>query len=412
VLLILLSLQRQRRIGDGVAYRYIFLLVIFSGNLSFPVYILSIRMPPKRSPLQSPNPVKHQMLDAYAAPSPSDTVTCVNSDDTEIVPADLKCGSVAAPTILPPLVGAPAAGEYLHAHKAIVVGGAIVAPHSSCPIDYPGAIAASAPFVLQPDHPITPPRLDHGQLPLASQSPSTNRSRFLQGCQPVRISCNLDLMRSPAGAKIAITAICIAVFPASRNPDRRYIQLSDQYGSAGLTVWNLNVSLFGPSSVGKVVQCKRLVVQSHNGKRCLTMARDSTIEVDDDGQHAVMDWWKGLLHARARNALEAHNSEDNDIITLSGVVGQVTEETKVVNGAARVLTTIHMVDATGKFMLRTWNHVHQQFQAFIDKPVSIQRVRVVSFAGEKLAEFLDGNGSVILTDFPGCSTLLDWWNSA
>ena len=109
---------------------------------------------------------------------------------------------------------------------------------------------------------------------------------------------------------------------------------------------------------------------------------------------------------------EDHNAEDNDIITLTGIVGQVSEESKVVHGATRVLTTIHMVDATGKFMVRTWNHVHQQFQAFVDKPVSIQRVRVVSFAGEKLAEFLDGNGSVILTDFPGCSSLKDWWISA
>jgi hypothetical protein len=100
------------------------------------------------------------------------------------------------------------------------------------------------------------------------------------------------------------------------------------------------------------------------------------------------------------------------MITLSGVVGQVSEETKVVNSVARILTTIHMVDATGKFLIRTWNHVHQQFAALIDKPASFQRVRVVSFAGEKLAEFLDGNGSLILSDFPGCSELKAWWNSA
>lgn len=354
-------------------------------------------MPPKRSSLQSPNPVKHQMLD---------------DDDIFALPAELSGDSGAAPSILTAPVAARPADENLNANVAIAVGGAIAAPQSTHPIVYPGAIAATAPIVFEPVHPSTPPRPDHAHLPVAMPSPTTNRSRFLQGCQPVRISCNLDLMKSPAGAKIAITAICIAVFPASHNPDRRYIQLSDQYGSAGLTVWNLNVSLFGPATVGKVVNCKRLVVQSHNGKRCLTMARDSTVEIEDDGQNAVMDWWKGLLRAGARNALQAHNAEDNDIITLTGVVGQVTEESKVVHGATRVLTTIHMVDATGKFLVRTWNHVHQQFQAFVDKPVSIQRVRVVSFAGEKLAEFLDGNGSVILTDFPGCSTLKDWWNSA
>ena len=323
----------------------------------------------------------------------SATVTVEDDDDIVVLPASMNGGSAASPDILPSPVASPPAVENLHPNL--------------------GTIAPSAiRIVFQVDHPITPPRLDHAQLPVASPSPSTNRTRFLQGCQPVRICCNLDLMRSPAGAKIAITAICIAVFPASRNPDRRYVQLSDQYGSAGLTVWNLNVSLFGTATVGKVITCKRLVVQSHNGKRCLSMARDSTIEVDDDGQHAVMDWWKGLLSARPRNCLEAHNSEDNDMITLSGVVGQVSEETKVVNSVARILTTIHMVDATGKFLIRTWNHVHQQFAALIDKPASFQRVRVVSFAGEKLAEFLDGNGSLILSDFPGCSELKAWWNSA
>ena len=352
------------------------------------------------------------MLDPDSTSSSLVTFTVEDDDDIVTQPSGMSGGSRATPTILPAQVAARPALAHLNANVTMTEGGAIEAPRSTHPIEYPGAIATNAPFVFQADHPISPPRPDHAQLPVASPSPSTNRSRFLQGCQPVRISCNLDLMKSPAGAKIAITAICIAVMPASRNPDRRYIQISDQYGSAGLTVWNLNVSLFGPATVGKMVNFKRLVVQSHNGKRCLTMARDSTIEIEDDGQHAVMDWWKGLLHARARNALQAHSSEDNDIITVTGVVGQVSEETKVVNGVARVLTTIHMVDATGKFMIRTWNHVHQQFLAFIDKPASFQRVRVVSFAGEKLAEFLDGNGSVILTDFPGCSALKEWWHSS
>jgi hypothetical protein len=219
-------------------------------------------------------------------------------------------------------------------------------------------------------------------------------------------------MKSTAGAKIAITAICIAVFPASKNPDRRYIQLADQYGSAGLTVWNTNVSLFGTPSVGKLVTCKRLVVQSHNGKRCLTMARDSTIEIEDAGEHSVMDWWQGLLKTRVLNTIEAHDAVENSIISLSGVVGQITEESKIVGLVTRVLTTLHIVDATGKFTIRTWNHIARGFQLYIDKPVTVQRVRVTTYAGDKLAELLDGNGSVIITDFPGCSKLEDWWNSA
>lgn len=325
-------------------------------------------MPPKRSHvgcgeshLQSPNPVKLQMLESDRLPA--------NESAHENLAAN---GNV-----------------------AIVQSDVIFAPPSTAP----------------PLHPASPPRSVAADLPVPPISPTTNRSRFLQGSQPVRVCCNLDLMRTTAGAKIAITAICIAVFPASRNPDRRYIQLCDAYGSTGLTVWNQNVSLFGVASVGKLVTCKRLVVASHNGKRCLTMARDSTIEIDDDGQHAVVTWWHGLLLTRSMCALEAHDCAENSIISLSGVVGSVTEEAKMVAGVSRILTTIHMVDATGKFLVRTWNHVHLQFQNYVDKPVTIQRVRVASFNGEKLAELLDGNGSVIITDFPGCATLHEWWNS-
>ncbi len=215
-----------------------------------------------------------------------------------------------------------------------------------------------------------------------------------------------------AGTKIALYGICVAVFPASSNPDRRYIQLADPYGSAGLTVWNENVSLFGPSTVGKLITCKKLSVTQHNGKRVLTMSRESSVCVDDDGNHAVVDWWKGLLHQRAMTALEAHSATENSIISISGVVGQISEDTKIVGGKSRVLTTIHLVDSTGKFDIRTWNHVNDQFTAFVDRPVTIQRVRVTAFAGDKLAEFLDGHGSLIVTTFPGSDAMLSWWTSS
>lgn len=351
------------------------------GMLRFPA-----AMPPKRNHLQSPNPVKYQATEVDMAPS---------------TPPSPVIEAIPVVSLSPP--------------RSAAVSTAV----SPNPVQYQAIEAVMAPSTLPPPVlvalavlPLTPPRAAVVGNVVPPLSPSTNRSRFLQGSQPVRICCNLDLMKSPAGAKIAISAICIAVFPASTNPDRRYIQLCDQYGSAGLTVWNANVSIFGTATVGKLVTCKRLVVQSHNGKRCLTMARDSTIEIDDDAEHSVVDWWKGLLRTRTLNALEAHDAAENDIISLSGVVGTVTEETKIVSGRPRVLTTISMVDATGKFLVRTWNHAHQQFQSFIDQPITIQRVRITAFAGEKLAELLDGNGSVIITDFPGCDVLREWWNSS
>ena len=362
-------------------------------------------MPPKRNHLQSPNPVKYQSLELDDQSLEADTSGAQPRVALQDVTASINVIDETAAVVTieaPPSSPALVALEVLPLTppRSAAGGNAVVSPLS------PALVAL--PFL-----PLTPPRSAAGGNAVVSPlSPSTNRSRFLHGSQPVRICCNLDLLKTSAGAKIAISAICIAVFPASANPDRRYIQICDQYGSTGLTVWNSNVSLFGTASVGKLVTCKRLVVQSHNGKRCLTMARDSTIEIEDDAQHSVVDWWKGLLRSRILNALEAHDAAENDIISLSGVVGTVTEESKIVGGRPRVLTTIHLVDATGKFLVRTWNHITSQFQSLVDQPISIQRVRVTAFAGEKLAELLDGNGSVITTDFPGCDKLRDWWNSA
>lgn len=355
-------------------------------------------MPPKRTHLQSPNPVKQQMLNIAADDSENSDVNVVIATDDAIQ------APPSTPTLSPPMPPVPAT-EAAHFDSAPVLPlepptQTLIGCKTETPLGYPAAVASSPP--------VTPPRLASGSS--APPSPSTPRSQFLSGRTPVRVCCNLDLVRAPVGTKLSLAGICVAVFPASSNPDRRYIQIADATGSTGLTIWNDNVSLFGPATVGKLVTCQRLVVTTHNSKRVLSMARDSTIAVDDDGKHAVVDWWQSLLTKRALTALEAHAVEDNSIISITGIVGQVTEESKMVNGRARILTTVHMVDSTGKFDVRTWNHVQAQFQDYVDKPVQIQRVRVTSFAGEKLAEFLDGLGSIIVSSFPGQDTMSRWWN--
>ena len=323
-------------------------------------------MPPKRNHLQSLNPVKHQMTEHVKQLMDEDEVDLVvevaeNLETEDVVVADLVAAASAAPFVTPPRNDA----------------------------QLPRGI------------PLSPP----------PSSPQTNRTRYLQGRQPARVCCNLDLMSAVAGARISISAICVAVFPASSNPDRRFIQLADPYGSTGITVWNSHVNKFGFGTVGKLVTAQKLVVSTHNAKRCLTMARDSGIEVDDDGTHAVVDWWKGLLQQPILNTLDAHSAPDNAMISISGIIGSVSEESKMVGGVSRVLTTINLVDPTGKFNIRTWNHIHNQFIGFIDRAVVIKRVRVTAFAGEKLAELLDGKGSEIHTAFPGDAALLEWWSA-
>ena len=348
-------------------------------------------MPPKRSFLQSPNPVKSQMCEEEENVLPAIDVLDVQMATDRSVGIPGGAAAVVRPDILAPPSSLPEQAVDVNRTAAVDVKS-----------------EASAAFIAS--DPVSPPPLHAAACVPAS--PSTPRSRFLDGRTPLRVCCNLDLVRATAGSKLSLVGICIAVFPASANPDRRYIQMADSYGSTGLTIWNDNVSLFGPSTVGKLVTCQRLVITSHNGKRVLSMARDSTLSIDDDGQHAVVDWWQGLLKTRALSSLEAHAMEDNSIISVSGVVGQISEEAKVVNGKNRVLTTIHLVDSTGRFDVRTWNHVPSQFKLYVDKPVKIQRVRVTSFAGDKLAEFLDGQGSVILTSFPDHEAMSSWWHNS
>jgi hypothetical protein len=132
---------------------------------------------------------------------------------------------------------------------------------------------------------------DHSAVPrVAPLSPASNRDRFRQGLLPARTCCNLDLCRAPAGSKITLSAICIAVFPAQTGPDRRYVQLADVSGTVGVTVWNHNVPRFNSASVGMLVTLSKLTITNHQGKKCLTMARDSTVDISADCQHPVSSW--------------------------------------------------------------------------------------------------------------------------
>jgi hypothetical protein len=103
--------------------------------------------------------------------------------------------------------------------------------------------------------------------------------------------------------------------------------------------------------------------------------------------------------------------DDNSIASVSGILGFVNTETKIVNGREKNLLTLHMVDASGKLDIRSWNHSADMFLAYVDRPVLIRRVRVTSFAGTKMCELLDGSGSVIETSFDGDSALMQFWSS-
>jgi hypothetical protein len=290
-------------------------------------------------------------------------------------------------------IPAPLRESHSENYRVILVGAANAAPATSehhSPIAIPDV---SSP-ALQP-----------------KTSPMSTRDRFMQGFLPARSCCNLELCRSPIGTKFNLSAVCIAVFPATANPPRRYIQLADNTGTLGVTVWNDNVSKFDSNTVGRLVSLSKAVMGNQNGKKLLTMARDSSVAIVDDEQHAVSLWWKSLLSSAPLSCGSVHDVADNSIVTVSGVLGHISSDVKVVNGVEKTLVSLHLVDPSGKLDIRSWNHSADAFTAYLERPVLIRRVRVASFAGTKLCELLDGTGSVVETTFKGQSSLEHFWSS-
>ena len=77
---------------------------------------------------------------------------------------------------------------------------------------------------------------------------------------------------------------------------------------------------------------------------------------------------------------------DNSIIAVSGILGLVTEEDKMVHDVPKKLTCMHLADSTGRLVIRTWNHPASAFSAFVDQPLLVRRIRITSFGGVKLGE--------------------------
>jgi hypothetical protein len=348
-------------------------------------------MPLKRS-LNNPNPVKYQATDLLSG-AKSRAEICDSSSDDDAV------------------------GASAVQHAFMSSSEPPVAPSTSTEIPtrvMPDAHGGGSEAILPPSSAETqsrgfPHALSGGLV--APMSPATNRDRFLQGFLPARTCCNLDLCRAPAGSKFSLTAVCIAVFPASTNPDRRYIQLADITGTVGITVWNDNVQKFTSESVGALVALGKVAISSHHGKKQLTMTRDSVAEILDDPTHHVFEWWQQLLGQRARECGCVQDVADNTIISVVGICGHVTVENRMVQGVSKTLTTAHLVDASGRVDIKSWNHDARFFQQYVDRPVLFKRIRVTSFAGTKMCEMLDGAGSIIETEFPGKISLAKFWSA-
>jgi len=384
----------------------------------------------KRRYLSSPNPIQHIHAEAIAdsdvAPSHVaedtapvavivDGVTTLVSDDAIVKDESFARhmttdGGAVADKPAP----APGCSDFLcegvsaGAAASAAMNAAHAFPSSAVPsaVDEPRSPPATAGVVVSSNQRSLVP----GEAVAVPPSPVSNRDRFIKGFLPARTCCNLDLIRASAGTKFNLAAICIAVFPKSSNPDRRYIQLADVTGSVGVTVWNENVNRFSRDSVGRLVTLTKIVITNHNGKKALSMARDSSVQQVDDDAHNVSMWWKSLLTTAPLSCGSVHDVSDNTMVSVCGILGFVSAETKMVQGVPKTLLTLHLVDSSGRLDVRSWNHNADTFNHLTNAPILIRRVRVTSFANVKLGELLDGSGSVIEKAFPGDVALRKFWS--
>jgi hypothetical protein len=237
---------------------------------------------------------------------------------------------------------------------------------------------------------------------LIPASASGNRARFLQGLQPSKVTCDLTNAPVSPGLRFSFEAIVVVVYPATMSPpERRYVELMDAHGTTGITVWNSYVHALGPTAVGCVVKFTRLTLTMHNGKKNLTMAKDSTMHVElPSYEGALPKWWNMLTAEPKLSCLQFHDTPSLSVVNIQGILGFVMCEEKMVKGEPKQLLVLYLTDRTGKVEIRSWNHSDTEFKRFLEKPVLFQRVRVCIYAGTRTGELLTGpNGTKITTDF-------------
>jgi hypothetical protein len=173
--------------------------------------------------------------------------------------------------------------------------------------------------------------------------------------------------------------------------------------------------MFSPQSVGLVVKFSNLSVVTHNNKRGLSMNRDSAIRFLTDIEHRKSEehlWWSSKLTVESKLISSARFEDDDSVVSVSGILFAIQIEVKRVRNEDKELLTLRLADATGHLDVRSWHSSDADFRRFIDKPVQLQRIRVTSFAGNKVAELLDGdNGTVISGVFAGATALSQFWSA-
>ena len=281
-------------------------------------------------------------------------------------------------------------------------------------VDGGGAAAVVAEQARGLPHSHTPIR--DSDLPLLIPgSPVSNKDKYMAICSPVKVNCSLSAPGlSNPNTRFDFQAVVLIAYPSCEKPERRHVFLSDRHGATGLTVWANHVAMFIPAAIGKVVKISNLTVSNHNGKRTLAMARDSSIKFLSDEEAVRTDegkWWNSFNTLSPLTINCACMMDDDAVVNVSGVLFMIFTETKRVRNDEKELLTIRIADHSGQMDIRSWNHKDSDFRTYLDKPISLMRIRITSFATKKIGEMLDGNGTVSSPVFFGSEDLARFWKA-
>jgi hypothetical protein len=269
-----------------------------------------------------------------------------------------------------------------------------------------------APEVSANDSFHSPPRIIANDVHVASPvrqslSPS-NREKFMSKMHVQSVGCSLDSVNVSPTVRLTFRGTVVVLYPPAVSPDRRYVIFMDETGSTGITVWNDNVKLFHSGKIGCMVEISKMALTMHKGQKSLSLTKESQIVFLIDPNV----WWSDLMRAPPLSIVDVHSANENTILSLSGILGFLSTEEKVVRNSLVTLLILRIVDRTGEIEVRSWNRKLSEFSHLREKPVKISRARVTAYAGTKMIELIDGaSGSVVTDSFDQASELSAFWHA-
>jgi len=257
----------------------------------------------------------------------------------------------------------------------------------------------------------TPPRVTPPPLP--AQGTPTNRDKFMQVVHVQSIGCDIDAIRAGPGTRLTFRGTPVVLYPLSINPDRRYVIFMDENGVTGVTIWSPHLSKFKFDCIGAVCEITKVTLNAHQGKKSLNMSKESEVKfiTNEDGRtHIPNPWWQSLLKNPVMSIIDAHTLHENCVINVSGILGFMTIEEKLVKNEVKHLLIFKIIDRTGQMEVRSWTAGISDFSRFRERPIQLKRVRVTAYSGNKMLELIDGDdGTQVEDDFPGAPDLSAFW---